>query len=108
MRFCDYQVAAVRTAIYPRDVAKLYLALGLCGEAGEIAEHIKKSVRDSGGVITADRQATLAKEAGDVLWYLTMLCTELDLSLDEVARANLDKLRDRANRGVLSGNGDQR
>jgi len=86
----------------------VYPALGLANEAGEVAGKVKKIMRDRGGVVTdADRDA-LRYELGDVLWYLAQLCTELDLTLTDVARANLDKLADRVARGVLHGDGDHR
>jgi NTP pyrophosphatase (non-canonical NTP hydrolase) len=94
--------------MYPREVGLSYPALGLAGEAGEVAEHVKKSIRDDGGVVTAERREALGKELGDVLWYLAQLATELELELDEVAEANLQKLRSRQLRGVLSGSGDDR
>ena len=108
MELSDYQLRSRRTAIYPREVGLSYPALGLAGEAGEVAEQIKKSIRDDAGVLTAERREALAKELGDVLWYLAQLATELELELDEVAEANLQKLRSRQLRGVLSGSGDDR
>ena len=86
----------------------VYPTLGLVNEAGELAGKIKKIFRDRGGVVSeADRQA-LKGELGDVLWYLAQICTELDLSLAEVAQHNLDKLRSRMERGTLGGDGDNR
>ena len=86
----------------------VYPTLGLVNEAGELAGKIKKIFRDRGGVVSeADRQA-LKGELGDVLWYLAQICTELDLSLEEVAQHNLDKLRSRLERGTLGGDGDNR
>ncbi len=108
MDLSDYQRTSRRTAEYPRDAWLAYPALGLAGEAGEVAEHAKKAIRDDGGQITAHRRAAMAKELGDVLWYVAQLATELDLDLDEIARSNLDKLLSRQQRGVLSGSGDDR
>jgi NTP pyrophosphatase (non-canonical NTP hydrolase) len=86
----------------------VYPTLGLTNEVGEVAGKIKKIFRDRGGVITdADREA-LKQELGDVLWYFTQICTELDLSLEEVAAANLEKLFSRQARGVIRGDGDAR
>lgn len=86
----------------------VYPTLGLVNEAGEVAGKIKKIFRDKGGVISeADRQM-LKGELGDVLWYLTQICTNLDLTLEEVAEANLDKLFSRKERGVIGGSGDER
>lgn len=86
----------------------VYPTLGLVNEAGEVAGKIKKIFRDRGGAISeADRQA-LKAELGDVLWYLAQICTELDLSLAEVASYNMEKLFDRLERGVIRGDGDTR
>lgn len=97
-----------RTAEYPRDAWLAYPALGLAGEAGEVAEHAKKAIRDDDGQISDERRAAMAKELGDVLWYVAQLASELKLDLDEIAQANLDKLLSRQQRGVLSGSGDDR
>jgi NTP pyrophosphatase (non-canonical NTP hydrolase) len=78
------------------------------GEAGEVAEHAKKAIRDDGGEISDERRLALARELGDVLWYTSQLATELGLELEDIARENLDKLLSRQRRGVLSGGGDNR
>ena len=84
----------------------VYPTMGLVNEAGELAGKIKKIFRDKAGVIgEADRQA-LKGELGDVLWYLAQICTELDLTLEEVAEANLEKLFSRLERGQIRGDGD--
>ncbi len=108
MELSRYQRLSRRTAAYPRDAWLAYPALGLAGEAGEVAEHVKKSIRDDAGSVLPERRAAMAKELGDVLWYLAQLATELELDLDEVAQMNLDKLRSRQERGVLAGSGDDR
>ena len=108
MDLSEYQRASRRTAEYPREAWLSYPALGLAGEAGEVAEHAKKAIRDDGATITDERRAAMAKELGDVLWYLAQLATELDLDLDEVAELNLEKLLSRQRRGVLHGAGDDR
>jgi NTP pyrophosphatase (non-canonical NTP hydrolase) len=109
MRLSDYQARSRATAIYPGAGDNLlYPTLGLCGEAGEVAEKIKKMVRDDDGVLSAERRAALSHELGDVLWYLAQLATEAGLDLDEVAGENLDKLLSRQRRAVLSGSGDFR
>jgi NTP pyrophosphatase (non-canonical NTP hydrolase) len=109
MELADYQRRSRATAVYPNAGADLaYPALGLCGEAGEAAEKVKKAIRDDRGVLTPQRRAALAGELGDVLWYLAQLATEASLDLDEVARANLAKLRSRQERGALNGSGDVR
>ena len=104
----EYQRISRRTAEYPRAAWLAYPALGLAGEAGEVAEHAKKAIRDDGGEIGEERRAAMAKELGDVLWYVSQLATELGLDLDEIAQANLEKLLSRQRRGVLSGSGDDR
>jgi NTP pyrophosphatase (non-canonical NTP hydrolase) len=108
MELSDYQRSSRRTAEYPRSAWLAYPALGLAGEAGEVAEHAKKAIRDDGGEVTDERRAAMAKELGDVLWYVAQLATELGLDLDEIAQGNLDKLLSRQQRGVLSGSGDER
>lgn len=102
----DYQRAANETAIYPRGLD--YPILGLAGEAGEICNKYKKVLRDNDGVISEDQEAELAKELGDVLWYVAQIATELNVDLDTVALVNLNKLNDRKGRGVLGGSGDNR
>jgi NTP pyrophosphatase (non-canonical NTP hydrolase) len=104
----EYQALSRRTAEYPRTAWLAYPALGLAGEAGEVAEHAKKAIRDDGGEVSDERRAAMAKELGDVLWYVAQLASELDLELEQVARQNLDKLLSRQRRGVLSGSGDER
>jgi NTP pyrophosphatase (non-canonical NTP hydrolase) len=104
----DYQRLSRRTAGYPREAWLAYPALGLAGEAGEVAEHAKKAIRDDGAQVTPERREAMAKELGDVLWYVAQLATELDLELEEIAAENLEKLRSRQRRGVLHGSGDER
>jgi len=109
VRLSDYQLGSRATAVYPDAGTNLtYPALGLCGEAGECAEKVKKAIRDDGGVLTDERRAALAAELGDVLWYVAQLATEAGLDLDEVAEDNLAKLLSRSERGVLQGSGDSR
>ena len=108
MELSEYQRLSRRTALYPRGAALSYPVLGLTGEAGEVAEHAKKAIRDDGGEITDARRSAMGKELGDVLWYLAQLASELGLDLDEIAQENLEKLLSRKRRGVLSGSGDER
>jgi NTP pyrophosphatase (non-canonical NTP hydrolase) len=108
MDLAEYQRLSRRTAEYPREAWLTYPALGLAGEAGEVAEHAKKAIRDDAGQVTDERRAAMAKELGDVLWYVSQLATELGLELDEIADTNLQKLLSRQRRGVLSGSGDER
>jgi NTP pyrophosphatase (non-canonical NTP hydrolase) len=108
VEFSEYQRFSRRTAEYPREAWLTYPALGLAGEAGEVAEHAKKAIRDDAGMVTDERRAAVAKELGDVLWYVAQLASELGLELDQIARDNLEKLFSRQRRGVLSGSGDER
>jgi NTP pyrophosphatase (non-canonical NTP hydrolase) len=108
MELSEYQRLSRRTAEYPRAAWLTYPALGLTGEAGEVAEHAKKALRDDGGEISEERRSEMAKELGDVLWYVSQLASELGLELEGIAQANLDKLLSRQRRGVLSGSGDDR
>ena len=108
MELSEYQRLSRSTAEYPRREALTYPALGLAGEAGEFADHAKKVIRDDGGEVTPQRREAMAKELGDVLWYVAQLASELGLELEQVARDNLDKLLSRQRRGVLSGSGDER
>jgi NTP pyrophosphatase (non-canonical NTP hydrolase) len=109
MDFSTYQRRSRRTATYPQaGDNKLYPTLGLCGESGEVADKVKKVIRDRKGVFDQEVRQGLALELGDVLWYVAQLATELDLSLEEIAEANLAKLASRAARNVIGGSGDQR
>jgi NTP pyrophosphatase (non-canonical NTP hydrolase) len=108
MQLSEYQRLSRRTAEYPRDAWLTYPSLGLAGEAGEVAEHAKKTIRDDGGTVTDERRLAMAGELGDVLWYVAQLASELGLELEDIARANLEKLSSRQQRGVLSGSGDDR
>lgn len=105
----DYQSAALRTAIYPNQGQNIvYPSLGLVGEAGEVAEKVKKVIRDNDGTLTDPVRESIALELSDVCWYVAVLAQELDYSLEEIMQMNLDKLASRAERGVLSGSGDNR
>jgi len=109
MNFDDYQVKARATAIYPTVGNNLwYPALGLCGEAGEVAEKIKKIYRDKDGIVTLEDRAAITKELGDSLWYISNVASELQVSLDVIACLNIEKLRARADTGKLHGEGDSR
>lgn len=109
MTFKEYQKKSRRTAIYPRQGNNfIYPTLGLVGEAGEIADKISKVFRDDDEKITAERKKELEKELGDVLWYFAQLATEIGLSMEAIAAANLTKLASRQKRKKLSGSGDNR
>jgi len=105
----DYQSRACETAIFPKHRATEYLTLGLTGESGEIANKVKKFIRDG-----ATKDEYLAKrieigyEIGDVLWYCAVLAEELEMNLGHIMEKNLEKLADRHKRGKISGSGDNR
>ena len=109
MNFEEYQKKSRVTAKYP-DAGNnfIYPTLGLAGEAGEVAEKIKKVLRDKGGKIDDETREAIKKELGDVLWYVSQIATELNISLEEIASGNIVKLYDRMERGKLSGDGDNR
>jgi len=105
----SYQLAAARTGgPISVDHPIVYPTLGLTNEAGEVAGKVKKIFRDRNGVISDEDREALKLELGDVLWYLAELCTQLGIGLDEVASANISKLRGRVERGTLGGDGDNR
>ncbi|NDC34917.1 MAG: hypothetical protein EBZ51_05930 [Synechococcaceae bacterium WB9_2_112] len=109
MDFQEYQHRSRQTARYPQAGANpIYPTLGLCGEAGEVADKVKKVIRDREGHFDAAVRDDLRLELGDVLWYVAQLCSELGLDLDDVAAANLDKLASRMARNVIAGSGDRR
>ena len=102
MTFDEYQEFARSTAIYPEECKVVYPTLGLCGEAGEVAEKIKKHMRDGRSLVG------VGLELGDVLWYISALADDLGITLEEIAQANVDKLASRMERGKLGGSGDER
>lgn len=108
MELNNYQAQSQKTAIYPKDRGLEYVTLGLVGEAGEIANKVKKIIRDNNSVCADDHRKDLAKELGDVLWYCAALASELGVELNTVAQANVDKLTKRKENGVLQGSGDNR
>lgn len=104
-----YQQGARRTARYPQVGSNpIYPTLGLCGEAGEVADKVKKVLRDQGGTFSAEVRDALKLELGDVLWYVAQLASELQFDLEEIAAANLAKLASRAERNMIGGSGDHR
>lgn len=111
MQFDEYQRTSLRTwNPPPRDkiLDIMYLTLGVVGEAGEVAEKVKKILRNDLGVFSAEKKQELKKEIGDVIWYLSTLSYELGLSFDDVAQTNIDKLSSRLERGVIASEGDNR
>ena len=99
----SYQREAQKTAIYGVNHAVIYPALGLAGEAGEVANKVKKMLRDG----DFDRQA-VAAELGDCLWYIAAMCRDLNMNMGEVAVDNLEKLMKRKAKGTIKGSGDNR
>lgn len=108
MTLDEFQEAALETAIYPNPI--IYPTIGLTGEAGEVADKVKKVIRDKGGDFWKDSttREEIMKEIGDVLWYCATLANDLGYTLEEVAETNVEKLLSRKKRGVLGGNGDNR
>lgn len=102
----DYQQEALTTAVYPNPI--IYPTLGLTGEAGEVAEKVKKVLRDNDSEFTEEKKREIVKEIGDVLWNCATLSNDLGYTLEEVARLNIEKLASRKQRGMLHGNGDNR
>ena len=101
----EYQKKAKETAIFPADKALEYLSLGLVGEAGEVANKVKKLIRDKKVLLDT---TVISSEIGDVLWYCAMLADYLDVNLGKIMDDNLDKLKSRKQRGTLGGTGDNR
>ena len=108
MNFDEYQQAARATAIYPKEMKVVYPVIGLAGETGEVAEKVKKTIRDNGGQFDDERRDAIVKELGDVLWYIANIAADLGVNFDDVAQRNLDKLRSRVDRNRLHGSGDNR
>ncbi len=111
MTFNNFQTNASRTAFYPRvfkNQGLYYTTLGLVGEAGEIANKVKKIMRDNNGKLEEINKADIFDELGDVLWYCATIADELGVNLEDVAKLNLIKLEDRMNRGKIQGSGDKR
>jgi len=106
LEFSNYQSKASETAIYPKtlDGGVYYTAIGLAGEVGELLNKIKKIARDKAQISKED----ITSELGDVLWYLSQLATEMGISMEDVAKNNLEKLKGRKERGTISGSGDNR
>ena len=109
MNFKEYQQTSQKTADYP-DIGNniVYPVLGLLGEAGEVAEKVKKVIRDHNGVISEMTKQKIKLELGDTLWYLTATCNELGITLDDVAHANISKTHSLYERGMIHGEGDER
>ena len=109
MNLDEYQRLALRTAASKDKKNELFhLLLGLCGEAGEIAEKSKKIVRDKGSDFSQWDREDVSKELGDVLWHVAVIADYFNIPLNEVGEKNIAKLADRLQRGVIGGSGDNR
>ncbi|MDD4358233.1 MAG: nucleoside triphosphate pyrophosphohydrolase family protein [Candidatus Pacebacteria bacterium] len=109
MTFNEYQEKSRQTAVYPNiNNNFIYPTLGLVGEAGEVAEKIKKVLRDNNGVVSPEKKEEIKKELGDVLWYIANLSKELGIEFDDVAEGNIEKLFSRMERNQIHGDGDNR
>lgn len=106
--FNSYQSFVKDMKIYPAWHSIIYPTLGLAGEAGEIAEKVKKILRDSDGEWSDDQKAAVLYELGDPLWYIAAIADDLGFTLQEVVDANYDKLTGRKERGTIQGSGDER
>jgi len=103
-----YQQVAKQTAIYPREQAIIYPTLGLTGEAGEVANKVKKIIRDDGNKINEGLVQEISAEIGDCLWYISVLADDIGVKLSDIANSNLEKLENRKKKGTIHGSGDDR
>jgi len=108
MTFSEYQNFTKTTSIYKGEKKWIPLTLGLVGESGEVAEKVKKILRDKNGEISEETKNDLIREIGDVLWYISELSRELAFPLEDVAKINMEKLQSRKDRNKLHGEGDNR
>lgn len=108
MNFDEYQKQALETKAYGAGDKIIYPTLGLGDEAGEVLGKVKKVLRDNDGIFTEAICKTIADEMGDVLWYLSALSDDINISLDTIAANNIAKVEDRRIRGVIHGSGDYR
>ncbi len=109
MTFTKYQRTVLARAKYPNVGDNItYPTLGLCGESGEFAEKLKKSMRDKDGELSPDDRLAMAKELGDVLWYVAACARELGYTLQNIAELNMEKTAGRLERGTIHGDGDDR
>jgi len=110
MHFNQYQKKTAETAVYRENgwLRIVYPTMGLPGEAGEVANKVKKIYRDKDGHFSQEDREAVAKEIGGVLWYCAALATDLGLNLDDIAKTNLKQLRSRKERGTIAGDGDDR
>jgi len=103
-----YQKVALTTAIYPREQAIIYPTLGLTGEAGEVANKVKKIIRDGSDKNDDSLVSEIKSEIGDCLWYIAVLASDFNIKLSDIASSNLEKLEKRKQKGTIHGSGDDR
>lgn len=103
-----YQKVALTTAIYPREQAIIYPTLGLTGEAGEVANKVKKIIRDGSNSKDEKLVSEIKAEIGDCLWYIAVLANDFDIKLSDIASANIEKLALRQKNNTIHGSGDDR
>ena len=103
-----YQKVAKTTAIYPREQAIIYPTLGLTGEAGEVANKVKKIIRDGSDSKDEKLVSEIKAEIGDCLWYIAVLANDFDIKLSDIASTNLEKLANRKKNNTIHGSGDTR
>lgn len=108
MNLEEYQAAALTIADYPEDKRIIYPALGMCGEAGEVADKVKKVIRDNNQSFDTVQKIEIAKEVGDVLWCCAAMAHDLGFTLEAIAQMNISKLQSRKERGMIGGSGDNR
>ncbi len=111
MDFNEYEEKASETAVFndrTTEYKLMYLALGVAGEAGEVAEKIKKVMRNDNGIVSDEKRESIKSEVGDVLWYLSQLSRELGFTIEDAAQANMRKITDRKSRDVIRSEGDNR
>ncbi len=110
MQLNEYQIKAKETVVYPKIDGKgfIYPVLGLAGEVGELLNNVKKIFRDDNKRLKKERKLAVESELGDILWYVALVATEFNLSLEDIARGNIQKLAYRKRDGTLKGSGDKR
>lgn len=104
----EYQRCALETAVFPTDKNISYLTIALCGEVGEVADKVKKVMRDKHGQFYAPDMAAIALELGDALWYIASIAKFLGYGLSDIAKLNIEKVKGRIQRGTIHGSGDNR
>jgi NTP pyrophosphatase (non-canonical NTP hydrolase) len=109
MEINEYQENAKLTSVYPKEYSIIYPTIGLAGECGEVCEKIKKQIRDKNSdFLNEVFKKDIIKELGDVLWYVAILASDLNITMEEIAYTNILKLNERKNNNKINGNGDNR